>query len=384
MHGLRRLDAVRQPGRAAGLRPPVGPEDHPGAVHGPGDRTAGRAPGRPAGQPRRPGRYRAVPRRVGRLQPRPEGGLRIQHHRVRPARRGRQRARAALRPVLLRRRAARLHPGEPGRRAGPHRPGQGLRRRLRAPVRLAAAVHDHRGRRQGHGLHPGGARASGRSATWVTPTAPTWARSTPRCSAAGYGGWCSTAPSTRRAPGTPTTSPRTTRSSPGSRPSSPGSPRTRATYRLGTTRAQVQQAWYRARAELTAHPVDGPSGPMIGPDEFDDTMLQGGYSNTLWPGLAAALAAYLHTGSTRGSDQRVHARSAGRTRTSSPSTTRSSAATSTGRATGPNGTPTPGGSTGPRRSRPGTTRGSTRPAPSGRCTARRSRWPSTARACRPS
>ena len=73
-----------------------------------------------------------------------------------------------------------------------------------------------------------------------------------------------------------------------------------ATYGLGTTRAQVQQAWYRARAELTAHPIDGPSGPMIGPDEFDDTMLQGGYSNTLWPGLAAALAAYLHTGSARG------------------------------------------------------------------------------------
>ncbi len=73
-----------------------------------------------------------------------------------------------------------------------------------------------------------------------------------------------------------------------------------ATYQLGATRAQVQQAWYRARAELTAHPVDGPSGPMIGPDEFDDTMLQGGYSNTLWPGLAAALAAYLHTGSTKG------------------------------------------------------------------------------------
>jgi pimeloyl-ACP methyl ester carboxylesterase len=73
-----------------------------------------------------------------------------------------------------------------------------------------------------------------------------------------------------------------------------------ATYQLGATRAQVQQAWYRARAELTAHPADGPSGPMIGPDEFDDTMLQGGYSNTLWPGLAAALAAYLHTGSTKG------------------------------------------------------------------------------------
>jgi pimeloyl-ACP methyl ester carboxylesterase len=73
-----------------------------------------------------------------------------------------------------------------------------------------------------------------------------------------------------------------------------------ATYGLGATRAQVQQAWYRARAELTAHPIDGPSGPMIGPDEFDDTMLQGGYSNTLWPGLAAALAAYVRTGSARG------------------------------------------------------------------------------------
>jgi len=69
-------------------------------------------------------------------------------------------------------------------------------------------------------------------------------------------------------------------------------------YRLGSTRAQVDQAWYRARAELEAHPVAGPSGPMIGPDEFDDTFLQGGYSNALWPGLAAALAAYLHDGGT--------------------------------------------------------------------------------------
>jgi pimeloyl-ACP methyl ester carboxylesterase len=69
-------------------------------------------------------------------------------------------------------------------------------------------------------------------------------------------------------------------------------------YGLGRTRAQVDQAWYRARAELEAHPVAGPSGPMIGPDEFDDTFLQGGYSNALWPGLAAALAAYLHGGGT--------------------------------------------------------------------------------------
>jgi len=69
-------------------------------------------------------------------------------------------------------------------------------------------------------------------------------------------------------------------------------------YRLGSTRMQVDQAWYRARASLAAHPIAGPNGPMIGPDEFDDTFLQGGYSNALWPGLAAALAAYLHGGAT--------------------------------------------------------------------------------------
>jgi pimeloyl-ACP methyl ester carboxylesterase len=67
-----------------------------------------------------------------------------------------------------------------------------------------------------------------------------------------------------------------------------------ATYHLGSTRAQVDRAWYRARARLTAQPITEASGPNIGPDEFDDTFLEGGYSNTLWPGLASALAAYLH------------------------------------------------------------------------------------------
>jgi pimeloyl-ACP methyl ester carboxylesterase len=70
-------------------------------------------------------------------------------------------------------------------------------------------------------------------------------------------------------------------------------------YRLGTTRAQVQQAWYRARAKLTSHPISGPDGPVIGPAEFDDTMLQGGYNNSYWPGLASALADYLRTGSAK-------------------------------------------------------------------------------------
>ncbi len=66
-----------------------------------------------------------------------------------------------------------------------------------------------------------------------------------------------------------------------------------SSYHLGSTAAQVQQAWYRARNRLAAHPVNGPDGPLIGADELDDTFLLGGYDNTLWPGLAQALSAYL-------------------------------------------------------------------------------------------
>jgi pimeloyl-ACP methyl ester carboxylesterase len=63
-----------------------------------------------------------------------------------------------------------------------------------------------------------------------------------------------------------------------------------STYRLGSTAAQVQKAWYRARNQLLAHPVNG----TIGADEFDDTFLQGGYLDQLWPGLALALSSYLN------------------------------------------------------------------------------------------
>ncbi len=64
------------------------------------------------------------------------------------------------------------------------------------------------------------------------------------------------------------------------------------TYHLGRTAAQVQAAWYRARNQLLAHPVDG----RIGADEFDDTFLQGGYLEQLWPGFAQALSSYLNDG----------------------------------------------------------------------------------------
>jgi pimeloyl-ACP methyl ester carboxylesterase len=67
-----------------------------------------------------------------------------------------------------------------------------------------------------------------------------------------------------------------------------------STYHLGSTAGQVQAAWYRARSQLLAHPVNG----RIGADEFDDTFLQGGYVNQLWPGFAQALSEYLNAGQT--------------------------------------------------------------------------------------
>ena len=68
------------------------------------------------------------------------------------------------------------------------------------------------------------------------------------------------------------------------------------TYHLGRTAAQVQAAWYRARNQLLAHPING----RIGADEFDDTFLLGGYFYELWPGLAQALSSYLNSGQTVG------------------------------------------------------------------------------------
>jgi pimeloyl-ACP methyl ester carboxylesterase len=72
-----------------------------------------------------------------------------------------------------------------------------------------------------------------------------------------------------------------------------------STYHLGSTAAQVSASYYAARAQLEAHPVTvpGSSDAKIGPDELDDTFLIGGYDNSYWPGLAAALSAYLRQGS---------------------------------------------------------------------------------------
>jgi pimeloyl-ACP methyl ester carboxylesterase len=69
-----------------------------------------------------------------------------------------------------------------------------------------------------------------------------------------------------------------------------------STYNLGSTAAQVRSAWYRARNQLLAHPANG----VVGADELDDTYIEGGYDDQLWPGLAQALSDYLDQGDSAG------------------------------------------------------------------------------------
>ena len=64
------------------------------------------------------------------------------------------------------------------------------------------------------------------------------------------------------------------------------------TYQLGSTAAQVQAAYYRARNQLLAQPANG----TIGADELDDTFVTAGYFEWLWPDLAQALSSYLNSG----------------------------------------------------------------------------------------
>ena len=71
-----------------------------------------------------------------------------------------------------------------------------------------------------------------------------------------------------------------------------------STYHLGATRARVQAAYNKARKQVTTRPINGPHGPVIGPDELDDTFLAAAYSTSEWPHLAQALATYLNAGQT--------------------------------------------------------------------------------------
>ncbi|HUC24336.1 MAG TPA: alpha/beta hydrolase [Streptosporangiaceae bacterium] len=68
-------------------------------------------------------------------------------------------------------------------------------------------------------------------------------------------------------------------------------------YHLGKTEADVNSTFNAAMRRLEAHPISGSSGPLIGPDELNDTFLVGGYSNSWWPYLAAGLSSYVRSGS---------------------------------------------------------------------------------------
>jgi pimeloyl-ACP methyl ester carboxylesterase len=67
-------------------------------------------------------------------------------------------------------------------------------------------------------------------------------------------------------------------------------------YHLGGSQAAVAAAWSRAMATLKSRPITGPDGPLVGPDELSDTFLAGGYDESLWPGLASALATFVNRG----------------------------------------------------------------------------------------
>jgi pimeloyl-ACP methyl ester carboxylesterase len=67
-----------------------------------------------------------------------------------------------------------------------------------------------------------------------------------------------------------------------------------STYHLGTSGDDVEKAFYDARAKLKAAPAAG----RVGPDELDDTFLQGGYLKSRWPLLADALSKYVTSSDT--------------------------------------------------------------------------------------
>ncbi len=73
-----------------------------------------------------------------------------------------------------------------------------------------------------------------------------------------------------------------------------------SSYHLGTTQAQVEAAYYKVRDRLAKTPVAGPNGPVLGPDELDNTFVIGGYLNAVWPAFAQALSQYVVGGDSSG------------------------------------------------------------------------------------
>ena len=67
-------------------------------------------------------------------------------------------------------------------------------------------------------------------------------------------------------------------------------------YHLGSTPAEVEAAYYKARGKLGKSPIDGSNGPLVGPDELDDTFVLAGYLDSVWPAFAQALSQFAGSG----------------------------------------------------------------------------------------
>ncbi|MEU7862627.1 alpha/beta hydrolase [Nonomuraea sp. NPDC049141] len=69
-----------------------------------------------------------------------------------------------------------------------------------------------------------------------------------------------------------------------------------AVYKLGGSATQTSFAWNAMRSRLH----DRPAGGVVGPSELDDTFTVGGYTDRIWPELAAAWSKYVRQGDPKG------------------------------------------------------------------------------------
>ena len=67
-----------------------------------------------------------------------------------------------------------------------------------------------------------------------------------------------------------------------------------STYHLGSPARRCRRPTTRSARELEKTPIDGPDGPLIGPDELDDTILHRRVPERVWPAFAQALSQYLN------------------------------------------------------------------------------------------
>ena len=295
--------------------------------------TAKKSQGPAAGQPRRPRRQRTDARRVRRRLAAEEGGGAVRRDRLRPARRGRERARARLQAGLLRPGAPRHRAAQREGRAGQHQARQGLRRRVRQEVRQAAAAHRHGERRRGHGRHPHGPRQQEDQLLRLLVRHVSRRRIRQVVPGPGAARGAGQRRRPRRASGTRTTSTRTSPSTPATRRSPPGSPSTTPTTGSAPTRRRSRRPGTRCATRCAKKPAGGKvgrrrAGGHLHPGRLLQRLLAG-------PGRGVRRVRQRQGRRSRWSRRtRRSARSTPEATTATPSTRPCSAGTPPGRATG--------------------------------------------------